>query len=66
MLSICVSVCFKVAFRVNVIIFGQHLHPSLNFCYFSVPILVTVMILCKQLHKDRTISVASSMYGFDL
>ena len=38
---------------------------SLTLCYFSVAMLVTVMILSKHLHMGRITSVASSMYGFD-
>ena len=38
-----------------------------DLCYFSVPLLVTVMMVCKYmyLHMGRIVSVASSMYGFN-
>ena len=42
------------------------LYASLTFCYFSVPILFTVTILCKHLHMGRIVSVALSVHGFDL
>ena len=39
-----------------------HFYASLNFCYFSVPLFVTVMILCKPLHMGKIVSVAPSIF----
>ena len=38
-----------------------------HLCYYSVAILVTVMMVCKYmyLHTGRIVSVASSIYGFN-
>ena len=36
-----------------------YFYASLTFCFFSVPILLTVIILYKHLHLDRIVSVAS-------
>ena len=41
-------------------------YALLTLCYFSVPVLVTVMILSKRFQMDRIVSVASAVYGFDL
>ena len=43
-----------------------HFYASLTFCYFLVPVLVTVMLLGKHFHMGRIILVASPLYGFDL
>ena len=43
-----------------------YFYASLTSCYFSVPILFTFMILCKHLHMVSILSVASSVYGFDM
>ena len=41
-------------------------HASLTFCYFTVSLLVTVMLLYIHLHMGRIVSVVSSMHEFDM
>ena len=39
-----------------------YFYASLTLWYFSFPIWFTVMILCTQLHMDKTISAVSLVY----
>ena len=73
--------CFRVALRITVMIFGQHLHLSDSIwvyvehwpTFFCLADFLLFLSLCMiyshdtlQTYWGRIISVASSMFGFDL